>query len=218
MEVKLHFLYKHPTLPSVPFESDWIQDKISLAIISDFEKTGRMKELKIEDDFGQTWNLKEFKKLMTQKVEQKTNVSIEFDGSFHKENGQSGIGVVLHYSESNKRFRVRENNHLNHLKSNNEAEYAALYRSIQLCEELLISHQKIAVVGDSLVVINQLNDEWPCYDQVLNNWLDKIEVLCKKNNLKIEATAVRREKNKEADKLASQAIEGIFIQSKTEIM
>ncbi|WP_245153894.1 reverse transcriptase-like protein [Jeotgalibacillus proteolyticus] len=215
--MRLHFQYKHPALPSVSFSSDWMPEHISLKMIQDIEKTGRMKELKIEDDMGQTWTLKEYKKLLTKAEEQKTNLQIHFDGSFNPQTSQSGIGVILTYQEAGKTYRVRENALLNHLSSNNEAEYAALYKGMQLVDELGVSSQNIKITGDSLVVVNQVTGEWPCYEEQLNKWIDKIEALSERNKLKLDLKAVRRNDNKEADKLASQALEGVAVQSKTEI-
>jgi len=217
MEVRLYFQYNHPHLPSIGFSSEWMAENVSLAFIKDLEKTGRMKELTIEDDMGQTWNLKEYKKLLTKEADVKNNVKIEFDGSFNPEIKESGIGFVLHYQQSGKSYRIRQNARFSHLKSNNEAEYAALYSSLQKCHELGISNQKINVQGDSLVVINQVSGEWPCYEEELNKWLDKIESLCKKINIKLHLQAVRRNDNKEADKLAAQALNDQFIQSESEI-
>ncbi|WP_165967128.1 reverse transcriptase-like protein [Jeotgalibacillus sp. S-D1] len=216
MEVRIHFQYNHPKLPSVGLTSDWMAENDSLLFIKDLEKTGRMKELEIEDDLGQTWTLKEFKKLLEKTAEEKTNVKIEFDGSFNPATLEAGIGVVIHYSESGNLIRVRENAKLNGINSNNEAEYAALYKGMNLCAELGVSHQKIKIIGDSLVVINQLTGEWPCYEPALNQWIDKIESIGQKNMLVLDAKAVRRGDNKEADKLASQALEGISINSRNE--
>ncbi|MGD7045382.1 reverse transcriptase-like protein [Jeotgalibacillus proteolyticus] len=217
MEIKLHFDYKHPTLPSVAFSSDWIHEDVSLKMIQDLEKTGRMKELKIEDDMGQTWTLKEYKKLLVKEEDQIKDVQLYFDGSFNPVTHMAGAGIVLTYTEGKKKFRVRENLLLTHLHSNNEAEYAALYRGIQLCGELGVTHQKIKLLGDSLVVVNQLKGEWPCYENELNNWMDKIEALMTKMAVQADLLAIRRNDNKEADKLASQALEGSEIKSKSEI-
>ncbi|KIL48007.1 reverse transcriptase-like protein [Jeotgalibacillus campisalis] len=217
MEIRLHFDYKHPTLPSVAFSSDWMHEDVSLKMIQDLEKTGRMKELKIEDDMGQTWTLKEYKKLLSKEEDQIKDVQLYFDGSFNPVSQMAGAGIVLTYTEGNKRYRIRENLLLTHLNTNNEAEYAALYRGLQLCGELGVTHQKIRPYGDSLVVINQLNGEWPCYEKELNNWIDKIEGITKRMSIQLELTAIRRNDNKEADKLASQALEGSVIKSKSEI-
>lgn len=216
MEVRIHFQYNHPKLPSVGLTSDWMAEKDSLLFIKDLEKTGRMKELEIEDDLGQTWTLKEYKKLLEKTAEEKTNVKIEFDGSFNPETHEAGIGTVAHYSEAGNTIRIRENARVHGINSNNEAEYAALYHGLNLCLELDISHQKIKVIGDSLVVINQLTGEWPCYEPVLSQWMEKIEAICQKNKLIIDAKAVRRGDNKEADKLATQALDGISINSRNE--
>lgn len=60
-----------------------------------------------------------------------------------------------------------------------------------------------------------MNDEWPCYEEELSKWMDRIEN--ELNQLGIVATfeSIPRKRNKEADRLATQALKGIEILSTT---
>lgn len=74
------------------------------------------------------------------------------------------------------------------------------------------------VKGDSQVVLKQLEGEWPCYEEDLNNWLDRIEAKIKTLRLSMVYTSISRNDNKEADKLATQALEGKRIYSKMQLL
>ena len=61
------------------------------------------------------------------------------------------------------------------MKSNNEAEYAPLYLALVELELLNVHHLPVRIIGDSQVVINQLNGEWPALEKELASWADKID-------------------------------------------
>ncbi|WP_433742752.1 reverse transcriptase-like protein [Falsibacillus pallidus] len=211
MQAKIIWKYKG-AFPA-EFQSDWIPfDKVE-KIINDLIKTGRVSELSIEDEMGNKWNQKEFQKLQ-QKVEQEPHdVVVYFDGGFKKEERVSGVGVAVYYKKGKEQWRVRENERLLQLESNNEAEYAALYTSLNILEELGVSSIPCTFKGDSQVVLNQLTGEWPCFDEVFNKWLDKIENKMKHLRIKANVEVISRNHNKEADKLAQQALDGIKVHS-----
>lgn len=83
------------------------------------------------------------------------------------------------------------------LKTNNEAEYAALYEAIREVRELGASRNSITIKGDSLVVLNQLDGSWPCYDPSHNEWLDKIEALLESLKLTPTYETIQRKDNQE---------------------
>ena len=99
------------------------------------------------------------------------------------------------------------------LSSNNEAEYAALAFLLTELEFLGVQHQSVTIKGDSLVVLNQLGGEWPCYEEELQRWLDKIEAKIKLLGIKPTFVSVSRKENKEADQLATKALQQIKIDS-----
>ena len=108
------------------------------------------------------------------------------------------------------------NDRLELLEDNNEAEYAALYRLLQQLETLGVHHQAISIYSDSMVVVNQVSGEWPCYEEHYLAWLNRIDQLTKYLGLKLQLELIDRTKNKEADHLATQALENIKIEAKIE--
>ncbi|MFC0271681.1 reverse transcriptase-like protein [Metabacillus herbersteinensis] len=204
---------KHKTILSSQFLS--LAEVILFA--EDFEKTGRVNELNFSSEDGQLWTLKELKKLQTIIVHEPYDVVAYFDGGFQKETLISGLGVVIYYTLNNKRMRVRLNEKVQELTSNNEAEYAAFSFMISQFEELGISRQSVTFKGDSQVVLNQLSGEWPCYEEVFLSWLDKIEKKIKVLKITPKYQPISRKLNEEADKLASQAINDIRIRSQIQV-
>ena len=66
-------------------------------------------------------------------------------------------------------------------------------------------------------MLNQLSGEWPCFDEALNSWLDRIENKLKELGLEFEVQPVNRKANEEAHRLAQQALQGTFINSQMEM-
>ena len=117
-----------------------------------------------------------------------------------------------------KKFRIRANEMIDEMESNNEAEYAALYYVLNILIELGVHHVPCDIKGDSQVVINQLEGDWPCYEENLNRWIDRIEERIKILGIKPRYQLIPRNDNKEADKLASQALDGKKIYSKMQLL
>ncbi|WP_143521191.1 reverse transcriptase-like protein, partial [Pseudomonas sp. 2995-1] len=90
----------------------------------------------------------------------------------------SGLGCVIYYEKNKKNYRLRKNQSVTELKSNNEAEYAALYMALTELENLGVHHLPIQIIGDSQVVLNQLSGEWACMEEELNRWADRVDEKC----------------------------------------
>jgi ribonuclease HI len=213
MKVIMQWTYGSTKKPDAVFTSDWIDAENGLIIAEDLEKTGRMKDVTFTDEVGTSWTKKELKKLLVKIEDDPSDVTVYFDGGYHKEDGLSGIGVAIYYTQGNKHWRLRMNALLGELGSNNESEYAALFEAVRQLEELGIHHQSCIFRGDSQVVLKQLSGEWPCFEENLNRWLDRIEE--KMGNLAIKPIyePIPRKENIEADKLATQALNGEEIAS-----
>ncbi|MBM7647925.1 ribonuclease HI [Bacillus ectoiniformans] len=195
------------------FESDWMEKSEVLPIVNDLQKTGRVKTLSIMDELHNEWTLKEFAKLDKQLDEEPSDVQLFFDGGYNLSLNEAGIGVVIYYKKNDKNYRVRMNERLMQLESNNEAEYAALHRGVMMLEEIGVKQVPVTIFGDSNVVLKQLSGEWPCYEEVLNTWLDRIELKVKAMGIAPLYNPIDRKENKEADKLATQALEGTYVNS-----
>lgn len=214
MNFKIHTTYKLKTATKTVFISDWIPDHQVLRVMEDLEKTGRFFNIEVEDDTGITWTKKEVQKLLTKIQDEPDELILYFDGSYQKGTNQAGLGIVLYFKQGKERVRHRFNSRIDQMDSNNEAEYAALYYSLKRIEDLKIKGKKIVIRGDSQGLLMQLKGEWPCYEDNLNRWLDKIEAKIEQLKLHPVYEPIPRNENKEADKLASQAIQGVEIESK----
>ena len=135
-----------------------------------------------------------------------------------RKQNQAGLGIVIYYRQGKKKYRLRVNESIDEMETNNEAEYAALHYALNLLEEIGVHHVPCDIKGDSQVVLKQLEGEWPCYEENLNRWLDRIEEKIKRLGLKPRYQPIPRNENKEADKLATQALEGKEIDSKMQLL
>lgn len=178
------------------------------ALYSQMKKQSHIASIQLEDEYGVTWTEKELHVYLDKLQEEPHDVTVLFDGGFDVSTKKAGVGVVIYYSLQQKRYRKRVNALLDYLEDNNEAEYAALYFAIQQMDEIGIHHQDIVIQGDSMQVIHQMNDEWPVIGDVYQNWCDRIERAIEQLGLKPIYELLPRGQNKQADKLATQALEG----------
>ena len=217
VKVMMEWTYSTAKRPSAIFVSDWLDARDALAIAEDLEKAGRLKDADFKDEVGTSWTRKELKKLLAEVEEEPQDVTAYFDGGYLKGEMAAGIGSVLYYRMGKKRWRIRSNARLESFDSNNEAEYAAFYETLNQMEELGVHHQRCVFRGDSLVVLNQLAGEWPCMEENLNRWLDRIEKKMEHLHIIPVYEPVQRKANQEADRLATLALKGEKIHSKFEI-
>ncbi|MDL4839784.1 reverse transcriptase-like protein [Aquibacillus rhizosphaerae] len=217
MNVRIEITYKTPKGVETTFSSGEMPDAKALFIAEDIEKTGRTKEINFVDVHENTWTMKELKKYMKGIETEPHNAIVYFDGGFDLQTKNSGLGCVIYYEQNQKLFRLRKNALVDNLNTNNEAEYAALHLGLKELELLGVHHLPVTIVGDSQVVINQLNGEWPCVEEELNKWSDRIEKKIEQLGITPEYKAVSRKKNREADQLATQALKEIEILSTIEI-
>lgn len=218
LKYKIEWTYKLKGKEGIYFTSDWLEAELAISGGEDIEKSGKASELTFFDEMGQSWSLKEMKKLTVEIEEDPHEVMVYFDGGFNIHTSQAGLGAVIYFRQGKKKFRLRANELIDEMDSNNEAEYAALYYALNLLEELGVHQVPCDFKGDSQGVLKQLEGEWPCYEEQLNRWLDRIEEKVKTLGLKPRYQPIPRSENKEADKLASQALEGKAIFSKMQLI
>lgn len=217
MKYKMNWLYKTKQGLQTELTTDYVRLEEALQLATDFEKTGRVKELLFYDEMGTAWTLKEMKKLSKQVEEEPQEISVYFDGGYDLETKEAGVGVCVYYKKGGKTYRVRRNAYIEGIYDNNEAEYAALLYGMNILEELGVKYELVTLHGDSQVVLQQLAGEWPCYDEHLNHYLDQIEQKAKTMKVKLVCEAVSRKQNKEAHQLATQALEGTVIDGHKEL-
>lgn len=218
MKYKLEWKYKGKGIEPLVFVSEWTEGEHILRIGEELEKSGKAVELTFFDELGTDWNLKQMRKLLAETCEEANDLIVYFDGGHRKESNQAGLGAVIYFREGKKKYRIRANELFDGMETNNEAEYAAFYYALNLLEEMGVHHVPCEFRGDSQVVLKQLEGEWPCFEDVLNAWLDRIENKLATLAIKPKYTPIPRNENKEADKLATQALEGKMVHSKMQII
>lgn len=80
-----------------------------------------------------------------------------------------------------------------------------------------VHHLPVKFIGDSQVVINQLIGEWPCLEVSLAKWADRIDEKLTQLGIQPQYHLISRKDNREADRLASQALNNIEIISTSEV-
>ncbi|GAE24440.1 conserved domain protein [Halalkalibacter wakoensis JCM 9140] len=214
MKIRLEWYYvPAKTKQSFFMKSDWMSVQQAIMLHDDLEKTGRLKSIEFLDDHDSSWTKKELIKFIKQFETEPHDLVAYIDGGYDVATRQTGIGLAVYFQQNNKKWRVRLNDTFDLIEDNNEAEYAALYRLLRQLEEMDVHHQTIHIYSDSMIVVNQASGEWPCYEEHYSKWLDRIEELASKHGLSLQFELIDRSLNKEADQLATQALEGTKIES-----
>ncbi|MBS4194440.1 reverse transcriptase-like protein [Lederbergia citri] len=218
MKYKVKFEYKGPKTEKVFMETEWLNETYIDNLLDDLQRTGRVKDMLLIDEMEREWSRKEYSKLKVKLELEPSEPIIYFDGGFDIQTGTAGMGIVIYYKKGKDKYRYRTNAKIEQMECNNEAEYAALYYALLSLEDLGMKNVPVVIKGDSQGVIKQLEGEWPCYEKVLNAWLDRIEAKMKELGLKPSYEIISRSDNKEADKLATQALSNKIIEGHLKIV
>ena len=122
---------------------------------------------------------------------------IYVDGSSTQHAG--GIGVVLQSPKGDKlKYKLR----LQYQPTNNKVEYEALLKRLELAK--FVEARSILILGDSQLVMGQVNGTYEAKEGQMKKYLEKVLLLVKKFK---EANFVQipKEENVEADVLAKEA-------------
>lgn len=131
-------------------------------------------------------------------------IFIHTDGAARGNPGPAGAGGVLKSPHGELLGKVSK--YLGEA-TNNQAEYQALIFSLEEAKRL--GAKSIKVFMDSELAVRQLNGQYKVKNEGLKPLFEK--VLCLLNNFESFAIShVPREKNKDADKLANEAIDNQF--------
>jgi ribonuclease HI len=122
-------------------------------------------------------------------------VYLSFDGSSKPNPGEMTSAYVIK-DDQNK--LIKSETIQGGQGTSNEAEYIGLYRGLKKVVEMGYKHVKIQ--GDSQLVIFQVKGQFKCRKAKLVAYMTKIVELLKEVHT-YELTHVKREFNKEADKL-----------------
>lgn len=91
-------------------------------------------------------------------------------------------------------------------KTNNEMEYMGAIGGLALFDSLNITNEDLIIMGDSSIVINQLNKSWRCKAENLKPLKKKAEGFLRRirdRGCKVTLKWIPREQNKEADALSN---------------
>jgi len=128
-----------------------------------------------------------------------SHLTLYTDGAARGNPGPAGIGFVLKSGE-NIIFEGKE--YIGH-KTNNEAEYIALILGL---EKASGCGKQIQVVSDSELLVNQVRGEYKVKQIHLKSLMEKVRLLeARFDNFEISHSL--RDNNKEADRLANEAID-----------
>lgn len=218
MKIRIEWTYKIPKGQEAIFSSEEMPAEAAMAIAENIEQTGRSKNLRFVDQFDSSWTVKEMKVYLKGIETEPHNVVAYFDGGYELNLRNAGLGCAIYYEQNGKSYRLRTNTKSDELSSNNESEYAALYFCLQELEYLDVHHLPVRFIGDSRIVINGMNNEWPAIEEQLVPWVHRIEEKIAALGIQPEYELVPRKANAEADKLATQALNGIVIAAASEII
>jgi len=128
-------------------------------------------------------------------------LTIFVDGASRGNPGKAGLGVIIYDDKKNILKRVKQ--YLGRT-TNNVAEYVALIYGLQ--EGIIHRAKRITVYSDSELVVKQLEGSYRVKDELLKIFFKQVEHL-QGGFEEVKIKHIDREENREADKLADQAID-----------
>ncbi|MBI5892105.1 MAG: ribonuclease HI family protein [Deltaproteobacteria bacterium] len=129
------------------------------------------------------------------------HLTINVDGASRGNPGKAGIGAVIRGSDNTIIERVCK---YIGIATNNIAEYQALILALETAKQ--IGAEKISIYSDSELMVKQIKGEYRVKNEGLKPLYQKAIGLLK--DFKAYGIIhIEREKNKDADKLANQAID-----------
>ena len=110
-----------------------------------------------------------------------------------------GIGVVLQSPEGDK---LKHKVCLQYQTTNNEVEYEAIFKGSELARS--VEAKLILVLGDSQLVIGQINGTYEAKEERMKKYLNRVIRLVKRFK-EADFVQILREENVETDTLAKEA-------------
>lgn len=128
-------------------------------------------------------------------------ITIYSDGGSRGNPGKAGIGAIL--KDENKK-NISEISEYLGIATNNQAEYTAIIKALEKAHKL--GAQNVECYLDSELIVKQINGDYKVKNKGLIPLFLQLTKL-KNNFQKISFTHIRRELNKESDKLANEAMD-----------
>lgn len=136
-------------------------------------------------------------------------IIIYTDGGSRGNPGRAAAGVVF-YNETGQPFK-EYSEFLGENMTNNEAEYGAVIFALQKFKSVfgkkLAENTEIEIKSDSELLVKQMNGEYKILDEKIQPLFLRIWNL-KFDFKKVKFSSVLREKNKLADKLVNEELDG----------
>lgn len=124
---------------------------------------------------------------------------INIDGGARGNPGESGIGIFIEYNNIKKGYYFYTG-----FLTNNEAEYKALIKSLEIAKDKGLT--KVKINSDSELIVNQINGDYKVKKNNLIELYNKAKKLIKEFT-EFKINYIEREKNKKADYLANLAMD-----------
>jgi ribonuclease HI len=132
-----------------------------------------------------------------------TNVVIYTDGGARGNPGPAGAGAVIYKGKK----KIADVSEYLGRQTNNWAEYEALILALTLARDELGTVKGVEVRMDSELIVKQMKGEYRVKNLDLKEKHARVKDLISESFPGITFTHVRREKNKEADKNANDAMD-----------
>jgi len=132
------------------------------------------------------------------------SVVIYSDGGARGNPGPAGAGIVI-YDGERKVAEVKK--FLGEKQTNNWAEYEALALALQEAKKRGLAGRAIEVRMDSELIVRQMNNEYQVKEETLWPQYMKVHNLLVAHFPEHRFVHVRREENKEADRLVNEALD-----------
>lgn len=130
-------------------------------------------------------------------------IIINTDGGARGNPGPAGIGLVISDEQGNILYRLGE--YIGET-TNNQAEYRALLKALEEAKKLGYSEDDLECRLDSELVVKQLNGQYKVKNEGIKPLFLQIHNLRSAFH-SVSFKHIRREKNKEADRLVNEALD-----------
>jgi ribonuclease HI len=131
-----------------------------------------------------------------------SKIIIYTDGGARGNPGPAAVGVVMHDGDN----KIELKKYLGDQLTNNFAEYEALILALHEAKKRGVQSRSVEVRMDSELVVKQLRGEYKVKDKTLKvKYADVLALLA--DFAHVTFVHVRREENKDADKLVNEALD-----------
>lgn len=127
-------------------------------------------------------------------------VEIHTDGAARGNPGPAGAGVVIRHPDG----AMTEVCEYIDSATNNEAEYSALIIALESALEM--GARRVKILSDSVLIVEQIKGFYKVKSESLRHYHSRANQLIGRFD-SVEVEAVRREQNRQADRLANLAID-----------